>query len=104
MSIPYRPLGHIREVITAMGLEVTHAFDDLVFIEHNAFLLQMEEEGEKVSLYFNTDSDVNVRHDIATKLAEFGATQQLFITRKGTYTVIEGADEDSFQLAFNQDN
>ena len=104
MSIPYRPLGHIREVITAMGLEVTHAFDDLVFIEHNAFLLQMEEVGEKVSLYFNTDSDVTVRSDIAAKLAEVGATQQLSITRKGTYTVIEGEGEDSFQLAFNQDN
>ena len=102
MSVPHRPLGHIREVINAMGLEITHAFDDLVFIEHNAFLLQMEEIGENVSLYFNTESDESARDEITEKLIEAGNIQELKISRQGTYSVIEGNSEDSFQLAFHK--
>ena len=102
MSVPYRPLGHIREVITAMGLEVTHAFDDLVFIEHNAFLLQMGKVGEDVSLYFNTDSDESAREEITTRLIEAGKIQELKISPQGTYSVIQGDSDDSFQLAFHK--
>ena len=103
MSVPYRPLGHIREVIDAMGLEVTHAFDDLVFIEHNAFLLQMEEIGENVSLYFNTESDESARAEITEKLIEAGKAQELKISPQGTYSIVEGNSDDSFQLAFHKE-
>ena len=53
MSVPYRPLGLIMEAVELMGLEVTHAYEDLVFISHNAFLLRMGSEGQQVYLYFN---------------------------------------------------
>lgn len=46
MPLPYRPLGYIREVVNQLGLEVTYIYEDLVYIEHNAFLLQMGDRGK----------------------------------------------------------
>ena len=100
MSIPYRPLGLIKEVIESIGLAITHVFEDLVFIEHNAFFLQMGERGEEVRLYFNTESDVAVRDDIARQLAEEGRKQGLNIEWLGTFRVAQGEGSEHFQLEF----
>ena len=72
MTIPYRPLAIVREIINAMGLEVTYAYEDLVHVEHNAFLLQMGESGEIVNLYFNTESLAEERDKITDRLCEEG--------------------------------
>lgn len=100
MSIPFRPLGHIREAMEMIGLTVSHAHDDLVFIESNAILLQMGDAGEEVFLYFNDDSDESMRDEITTHVVNAGATQGLNIERKGNFSLLQEEGEDSFQIAF----
>lgn len=100
MNVPYRPLGLIKEVIETTGLEITHVFEDLVFIEHNSYLLQMGERGEEVRLYFNCESTAGMRGDIARHLAEEGGKLGLMIERRGTFRVAQDEGEVSFQLEF----
>ncbi len=83
--IPYRPLGILKNVLDSLGFQVTHCYEDLVFVEHNAFLLRMEEKGEEVSLFFNTDSEADKRAGIAEALYSAGSRYRLAITTKGTY-------------------
>lgn len=40
MGVPYRPLGLVKEALEQIGIEVSYAYEDLVFIQHNHFLLQ----------------------------------------------------------------
>jgi len=68
-------------------LEVTYTFDDLVYIEHNAFLLRMGEQGEIVHVYFNTESDIQEREAITTQLQTAGQKREIHILRSGTYTM-----------------
>lgn len=100
MGVPYRPLGHIREMINALGLEVTYIYEDLVYIEHNAFLLQMGERGELVYLYFNTASDPAERDDIAGQLEKAGRARELSVQRKGTFSMSQVPDEERIEMAF----
>jgi hypothetical protein len=100
MTVPYRPLGLIKEVIETTGLEITHVFEDLVFIEHNTYLLQMGERGEDVRLYFNSESTADMRGDIAFHLAEEGGKHGLTVERCGTFRMAQDEGEASFQLEF----
>ncbi|KAB2888979.1 MAG: hypothetical protein F9K32_14470 [Desulfobulbaceae bacterium] len=100
MDIPYRPLGLLRELIESMGLQITHVFEDLIFIEHNAFLLQMGEEGADVRLWFNSESLPAERPAIAATLAKAGADCGLRVERRGTFRLEQqvGAEQLCLEL------
>jgi hypothetical protein len=100
MLVPFRPLGLIKDVIEATGLTITHVFEDLVFIEHNAFFLQMGDRGEDVRLYFNTESQVDMREEIARQLAAEGRKRSLDIARMGTFRVAQDEGSEQFHLEF----
>ncbi|MDR3630709.1 MAG: hypothetical protein P4L42_10265 [Desulfocapsaceae bacterium] len=100
MGIPLKPLGIIKEMLDGIGFEVTYAYDDLIFIAHNAFLLQMGSTGEEVGLYFHTDSSPDKRDDITNLLKECGRQYRFAVDRKGTYTVSQNTSGEDFQLCF----
>lgn len=99
-AIPFRPLGIVKTVLESLGYQVTHCYEDLVFIEHNAFLLRMEEKGEKVSLVFNTESEPDQRATIAEALISEGQHHRLAITRLGTYRLTPNEEDKSLSLEF----
>lgn len=84
-----------------MGLEVTYAYDDLVFIEHNAFLLRMGQKGEQVYLYFNEDSDLDSRGDVKKQLIEQASPKGLQILDSGTY-VMKPREDEQLDIHFNE--
>lgn len=102
-TIPFRPLGILKTALESLGYHVTHCYEDLVFIEHNAFLLRMEEKGEEVSLFFNTDSESDKRARIAEALNSAGNHHCLTITRRGTYRLTPNErDNNSLDLEFRE--
>ena len=101
MTIPSRPLGVIKDLIESIGLDITYAYEDLIFIEHNAFLLQMAQEGTDLGIWFNTESNVEDRPNILAQLQQSGGTLGLDIDVKGTYTMEPQNEEESFRIVFN---
>ncbi len=101
MSLPYRPLGILTEVIESMGLDVTYAYDDLVFIEHNAFLLRMGEKGEDIHLYFNEESEEDKRPLVAEQLTELASKRGFHILQSGTY-VMKPRQDEQVDIHFNE--
>lgn len=99
-TVPFRPLGIIKMLMEGLGFEVTHCYEDLVFIEHNAFLLRMEAKGEEVSLLFNTESDVNKRKEIEEQLKTAGKEHNLIISCSGTYQMTAGEADGTINLEF----
>jgi len=98
--IPYRPLGIIKAFLESLGHQVTHCYEDLVFIEHNAFLLRMEEKGEDVGLFFNSESEPDKRAEITAALISNGKHFQLNIQRRTTYRLRANAEDESLTLEF----
>lgn len=99
MTVPFRPLGMIAELLEDMALEVTYAFDDLIFVSHNAFLLQMGNVGKDVSLFFNEESDPAERGDIAQEVCDLGTERGLTIQDKGTFVMTPNKN-DTLNIEF----
>jgi hypothetical protein len=100
MGPPLKPLGIIKEMLNGIGLEITHAYDDLIFIENNDFPLQMGKTGEEVFLYFHADSSLEKRVDITNLLKECGRQYRFMIDRKGTYTVEQKTCRENLEIRF----
>ena len=88
-----RPLGTVMQLLEELGHEVSYAYDDLVFVNDNDFLLQFENRGPVVNLFFNqsclkTEED-NVEHSIIPAADRKG----LSIVKKGHYNLTGQADE-----------
>jgi hypothetical protein len=99
-KIAYRPLGIISNCLAELGLEVTHCYEDLIFVQHNAFLLRMEKKGEDVSLFFNVDSDPAKREEIAASLRTQGSTHGLVVKEQGTYQLTEDEENNTIDIEF----
>jgi hypothetical protein len=103
-AVPYRPLGLLKNLTESLGFQISHCYEELVFIEHNAFLLRMEEEGKDVSLFFNEESDTDKRDGITAAFKEEGAKQMLEITNRGTYQINANEADGTLDIRFLETN
>jgi len=88
-------------LIEKLGHEVTYAYEDLVFINHNDFLLQFDAvDPNALDLFFNTECDAAEVDEVAGRMIPEGIQQGLLIRRKGTYTMTE-AENNNLQITFN---
>jgi hypothetical protein len=98
--IPYRPLGLIVSMLESVGFQMTHCYDDLLFVEHNAFLLQMGEKGEDVGIWFNEESEVGKRSAIFDALHSQSPAYGLQLTNKGLYKLVPNEEDETLQIEF----
>jgi hypothetical protein len=99
-TVPYRPLGLLKNLTETLGFTISHCYEELVFIEHNALLLRMEEVGKKVSLFFNDESDTDKRDGIADVFIQEGQKQMLEITQAGTYKMKANETDGTLDIEF----
>jgi hypothetical protein len=96
---PYRPLGLVKTLLEGVGLEITYAYEDLIFLQHNPVLLQFGKVGNILFFYRN----VQTPEEEASRLLQTiqtAATQQGFVLiDRGRYRVSEAADQ-SLSLEF----
>ena len=53
-----RPLGVVKEIVESIGMSISYAYEDLVFLEHNGFLLQFTDDvQEQLLIHANSDAD-----------------------------------------------
>jgi hypothetical protein len=98
-TTPLRPLGTVMELVESLGHEVTYAYEDLVFIEHNDFLLQFTLEPDTLDLFFNTECSAEESGTLAAKMLTEASNRGLTIRHKGTYTMNEAPD-NTLQIVF----
>lgn len=100
-AIPFRPLGLVKNIIEAIGLDITYLYDDLIFIEHNAFLLQMgADKHEEIGVWFNEESTPADRPQMLLRLEEEGRRYALSILEKGTYSLSDNKNGEGVDIRF----
>lgn len=96
MEIGVRPLPEAEEIIKSTGLKMTYAFDDLVFVEHNPFLIQFDDDnGKQLYVRFNVDCYESDRKSMLNAL-EIKAVQmgmRVIETSKFSMKQKEGTEE-----------
>ena len=63
-----RPLGKVTALLAELGLEVTYAYDDLVFVQHSAFILQFTDDPVQLKLFINTECDPAEANNAASNI------------------------------------
>lgn len=88
-----RPLGLVTALLADCGLEVTYAFDDLVFVQHSAFLLQFTDEPKSLKMYINTESEQPIAEQVGQKIIDAHAEKAFSIMLAGKFIITENDDE-----------
>ena len=88
-----RPLGKVTALLADLGLEVTYAYDDLVFVQHSAFLLQFTDDPSILKLFVNTECEADVADDVGAKIVAEFAKEGFGTTMAGRFFLTPNEDE-----------
>jgi hypothetical protein len=94
-----KPLGKITAVLADLGMEVTYAYDDLVFVQHSAFLLQFTEDPGELKLFTNTECYPDEAEPIVKQIIAALKKAGFEVNSSGYYTLTQNED-DTLQLEF----
>ncbi len=94
METLFRPLGSVLQLLEDLGHEVTYAYDDLVFVNDNNFLLQFDDTGLAVNLFFNQSCPKQNAENIEQSIIPAGDKKGLSIIKKGEYSITGQSDEN----------
>ncbi|WP_372847381.1 hypothetical protein [Pontiella sp.] len=88
-----KPLGKITALLADLGLEVTYAYDDLVFVQNSAFLLQFTNRPMALKMFTHTDCEPAVAEEVEKQIIEAHAKAGFSIVPSGPYSITENDDE-----------
>jgi hypothetical protein len=94
METSFRPLGTVVQLLEDLGHEVTYAYDDLVFVDDNDFLLQFDDTGLAVNLFFNQSCTKQNAENIEQSIIPAGDKKGLSIIKSGQYSITGQSDEN----------
>ncbi|MBN2703068.1 MAG: hypothetical protein JXR23_02560 [Pontiellaceae bacterium] len=94
-----KPLGKITAILADLGLEVTYAYDDLVFVQHSAFLLQFTEDPAALKLFTNSECNPAEANAIASNMVIAFDEAGFAVNPSGKYTLSQN-DDQTLNLVF----
>ena len=96
-----KPLGKIRELVLETGLDISYAYDDLVFSEHSVFVLRFNELiPEKIHVYFNSDCIPEEAADIEKKLINAFKSGGFEPEVSGLFELKQIPDKEEIEIKF----
>lgn len=91
----FRDLEKVREIIKeATGLDLTYAYDDLVFPENVAFIIQFDDDNESnFFCHFHEESNEEDRKQIFNALTTVCNQKECTIEQKELFTLKQKGEE-----------
>lgn len=102
MAVPYRPLGLVKEMLEQLNVHVTYAYEDLVFMENNHFLLQFGRQGEVLFFAANAEHAVQEEQRWLAALQPLASARGLRLIRRSSYR-LTAEDDERMTLVFVDD-
>jgi hypothetical protein len=101
MTISTRPLSEVKMMLEDAGTDVSYAYEDLVFVEHTAYLIQFDDENpSNLKLFFNADSSET---DIAAekrKLMPHAQKRKFTLMPSGKFKLKQKEDSEEIDILF----
>ena len=91
-ELQHRPLGVVKDLLESLGAEISYAYDDLIFVKHNHFLLQFGKTAEEVFFFRNVEIEAKESHQQHITLSAAGKQMGLQIPYAGEYSLAENDD------------
>lgn len=102
-KIIFYELEKVRFIIRdATGLDISYAYEDLVFAEYGVFMLQFDPADERNLLcWFNRESDLPSRRKMLKSLALSAGLNTMKIEYKGTFEMNQQDGKGEIFLKFD---
>ena len=101
MTIAFRPLAEVKMMLEETGNDISYAYDDLIFVEHTAFLIQFDDEKpENLKLYFNTDILKEEAKAIEEKLVPVAGKRKFHLINSGFFSLKQKEDSEELDILF----
>ena len=92
-QIPIKKLGVVKEVLEAVGMEIAYAYEDLVFPNHNALLLQFTDDSDKVLVHINQEAEKKPVQATIAALQQAATEREMTFLEGCEYAVTQGEDK-----------
>lgn len=97
----YRQLGKARTVIERIGLEIMHAYDDLIFVNHTAFLFRFDDEDQSnLFLHFNKECDIAEKNEYIKVLEKETKFAGLSLLRGADFKMQQAEGKEEIEISF----
>lgn len=101
MSVIFRPLGKVREMVQSIGYDISYAYDDLVFADHSLFIIKFDDENpQNLQLFFNEDCDKLEAQKIEVQLLTEAQKAALNLYRMGAFSINQKTDAEELEITF----
>ena len=94
-----RKLGVVREIVESIGMEISHVYEDLVFLNHNGFLLRFTDKDNSICMHRNCEAEEQALEDALAILADAATRQGMTFVQDVPYAVSQTGEEE-LRIAF----
>jgi len=91
--MPERKLGVVKEIVEAAGMSISHVYEDLVFLNHNAFLLQFTDDSGSLILRINREAEQETVMGGAVLLKQAAQEHGMQLADGGGYALAQDGPE-----------
>lgn len=96
-----RPLGIVKEFVEASGMGISYVYEDLVFVDHNALLLQFTESENSMLIHVNKAAEESKLGSSLARLKAEALAREMQLHDGGYYAISQGEDEQVRLEFFN---
>lgn len=89
-----KKLGIVRNIVESVGMEVTHVYEDLVFLNHNAFLLRFADSDNSVLMHGNNEADPASLADTLAIVRDAAVRHEMTFLNGVPYRLSQGENEE----------
>ncbi len=93
------PLGIIKNIIEEAGMGISYAYEDLVFLEHNSYLLQFTDNDQEVLVHKNLEADEAMVSSDISRLREIALRNKMRLLSGDQYSLSQ-EDDETIRLDF----
>lgn len=92
-------IGVVKDIVESIGMKIGHAYENLVFLDHNAFILQFTEEDDKVTIHSNSTADKTSLKSIISLLQMAAQNREMIFSEGSDYSLSQ-VDDENLRLEF----
>ena len=89
-----RKLGIVREIVESIGMEISHVYEDLVFLNHNGFLLRFSDNDNSVYVHRNCEAEEQALEGALAILIDAATRQDMTFVEGVAYTISQAGEEE----------
>ncbi len=94
-----RQLGKVRTIVESVGMDISHVWDDLVFLDHTALILQFTDQEDTIKIHRNVEGERPLLDRAIRLLGETARLHAMTFQEGGEFRISQ-ADGENLRLEF----